>query len=235
MRSRFQTAHTPARYLDDSFNPVGLWNFDGTLNAVVGGNLSVEVGAARYGPGGPPDGQALYLESSRVGRGAHDAALNILSALTVQAVVFPTVLHSSESIIVSFSGSAADEANNANYQLSLIAGNRVRFVQEDGGDNNRILDTFVHVPVGQYSLIALRRAANGVDVNVCLNGFERSSTTLGAAPTGGGSSQLVVGGFPGGGLNFNGMVNGVKINDTELSDDQILREAARLPFLQRPR
>lgn len=230
-------AITNAQYLDTTHTPAALYEFDGDLvdSSGNGLDLSMGTGTAIYGPAPVTDGLGAFFQASRAQRGSFDASLQILTALTLEAMVFPGAVHSADAYIASFNGSGDTEAVNILYNMMLTSGNRLRYLHEAGAGVDHGITFNVSIPLGQWSHLAITRDSAGTGINAYVNGILRGSTTLGAAPTGGGSSQLQVGQFIGGTFPFTGMLSSVKIIAAELNATQVLAEANRaLPPELRP-
>lgn len=204
----------------------GLWQFDGALSADVGSALSVAAGTARYGPGAIPDGQAISLDGATTLNQAHAAALNLVAALSISMLIRPHIIHSSTGFIMGFVGNGSGALAD-NYQVRLQPGNLLSYTHQDSGGTFRDFDTAVFIPPDEWSHITLRRAANGVDAAFDVNGVERATTTLAAAPSGGGSSQLYVGNYVTGSFFYTGDLASLEIEDVELVTADALENARR--------
>ena len=227
---------TPAQYLDTTHSPVALYDVDGDLVDGSGNALDLTwaAGTEIYGPGPVTDGLALFFQNSRASH-AFDALYQILTDLTLEALVFPGIVHSADGYVMQFGGNGETEALNILWSMILTTGNRVKFLQESGAGTNQEATFDVSIPLGQWSHVALTRDNAGTDLNLYVNGILRGNATLGAAPTGGGSSILTMGQFAAANQPYTGMVSSAKIIAAELNAAQILAEAHRaLPFELRP-
>jgi hypothetical protein len=205
----------------------GLWQFDGGLTAVVGNALTVDTGTARYTPAAVPDSQALASDGGLYLDQAHDSNLAITGALTIQVLVRPHAIEATFGVIVGFMSSAAGTANNDLYQLRFGADNTLSYTHQDSGEVYRDWDTDIVVPTGEWSHITLTRAANGVDLELFVNEVSRGTTTLAAAPSGGGSSVLGVADFPSGTFSPVADISSIKINDAVMADADIIEASRR--------
>ena len=230
--------HPPAAYLDTTHSPVALYDVDGDLVDSSGNGLDMSMGAgtAYYGPA-PVTGNArsIFFQSSRAQRPSSDASLRLHGALTIEAVVFPSIVHTTTGILAAYAGGGETEAENIAYELALLSGNRIRFAQENGAGVDNLWDVSLHVPVGQWTHLAVTRDVAGTGANLYINGILRASTTLASAPTGGTSSVLHAGEFINGLAPYTGFMSSLKIIAAELNASQVLAEANRaLPFELRP-
>jgi hypothetical protein len=217
----------PSAALDTSDSPSGLWLFNGDLTAETGSSLSVATGTELYTPGVVPGDLGIRLRDVRLSQ-AHVAALNITAALTITFLIRLRGVSGTTGVILSFGADSETEANNVNYEVSVHPGGRLRFFQENSTGNDNTWDTGFALTQGTPTVVTLTRAANGVDMELFLDGISRDTNTMSNASTGGTTSFLNVGGFPGATRFARCTLSNLFIKNAVLTDAEILAQARSL-------
>lgn len=195
------------QYLDQQDGPNGLWNFNDTLNAVVGPNLSLSAGTFAF-TDVYPGVRGIWLNGGSLLSAPLNAGLIMLGAMSVEVILqmqtFPP-----QPWICGVGGAVGSElaADNVSWSIGLPSVTfpmPMRAFWEQGAGVDVTFDTstaagqpgypFIH----QIESIGLSRSAAGV-VQCYMGGkpFGAPSTAL-TLPTGGGSGVFTVGGQSGG-------------------------------------
>lgn len=216
------------QYVDPMFHEsdsdtVGLWNLNGDLAAETGSNLALSTGLELYTTAPFIQDQGFWFNGS-TRLGVTDAALRLAADMTVMFVVNMSRVESSGKALAGVAGAGATTAENIQWYVEIDAGNRLAWIQENGGGNVGYTSD-VGVPVGQPVHVAISRDSAGTGLTFYLQGEERDTTVLSGAPTGGSSASFFLGGWVGGGFNIQGMISSFIVKDVEMGADDI-REAA---------
>ena len=190
-------------YLDALDGPVGLWNFNGTINATVGPNFAVsglgtttQVAFTDMVPGL----KAVEIQGAQL-LAPITPALNIPGDLSIELLLF---LDSSptNNILLSHGGSGAGAANNKQYELFFPTPNYPRnwaFRWENGAE---VLQTFSTPnialspslpPIHNVISLGWRRQSNILTPWLSGRKFSVDSAAQ-VVPTGGASGFLTLGG-----------------------------------------
>lgn len=238
------------RVLDTTYDPVGLWVFDGSLIDRGSGNdaLSVDNGTLLYTPSHEHGRSAAYFNDNQVrlmgNIPAPDPAL-ITGDVTVQVVfMMDTTVGIDTFGTALFYGAAtpggtAGEANNDLYQLMLdnATGQMIpRMTWEYGvGGRESVIATASTLTIGQwYHLVGVRETEGGglCTGRLYLNGqLIKEETGLNEATGGnGGSNRTWIGRDPNNaGLGWlGGMISSAKVNDLALSAREVRYEYLRV-------
>lgn len=216
-------------------NTQALWQFNGNLTATTGNNLTVSTGTARYGPAAVASDLALSSDGGLRLSQTRDANLAITGALTVQFLVRPHAVPTGYVVICAFTSTGAAQADNTLYQVRLAADNVLSYSHQHGTKVNDIWDTTgIIIPTGEWTHIALTRAANGLDLEFFVNGISRATTSLSNAPDGGTNSTIFVANFATGSFSPNADISSLRIDDAVATDAAILADARKTlpPYLR---
>lgn len=235
------------KVLDLTYDPVGLWRFDGSLTDLspTGDDLSVDNGSLLYAASHEFGNRAAYFKDNQLrlrGNNPAPAPLVITGDVTVQLVVFfnQTVgvdSFGTQLIGLASAGGSGAEVNNDLYTLFLnnVSGQMVpRFTWEYGtGSRESITGTGYNLGLGQwYHLVGVRESTGGSlsTGSLYLNGQLIAETTSLNDATGGASSSLWLGRDPNNaGLGYlGGTVSSAKINNRALTAREIKYEWLRV-------
>jgi hypothetical protein len=219
-----------ARPFDLSLSPVGVWNFQNSLEDLTSNNydLTVDAGTLRYAPltyglgGIVLDGVTSFV---------HDVAgtaLEILGDVTVMALVklFPSVTETN--YIVSYTSQTnGNSATNILYALTTHSGTNGRYVY-------RYAHHIGNNTLAPYPALSSSNTL-GVDFNTALIGFTRTSGVIRfykndkiindpyslSSPAGGSLSRFRIGAQYGTtNVVVGGVIGGVKIINSAITGDQ---------------
>jgi hypothetical protein len=125
------------------------------------------------------------------GGGADDYRTNstehqILTAVSCAALLFLRSAPGTNIPIMGASpiGGGAGSANNYLYSLELNTDRTLRYFHQSGSKVNQAWDTTLTVPLDVWTWVAFGRAANGIDLEVAMNGATQSNSVA-AAPADG--------------------------------------------------
>ena len=195
---------------------IGLWDLNGALTATTGPNLAVSAGSELYTPAASPDEQAFWFNGS-TRLEVSDLAFQLQAAMTVMFLINPSRVETALRTIIQFGTAGETEATNVQWRAHLESGNRLGWLQESGVGIDRVYDSTYAVPVGQPTHVAWTRDNLGTGLTLYVQGEQRGSSTLAAAPTGGGSGVLAIGGFPTVGTQYmQGMLSSPIVKDVEM-------------------
>ena len=247
------TQQAPARRSDewnylDLVKPTGvtasieaLWQFDGsgsdlldrTANAhdltLVGADMHTVIGGLKMRLF---DGSTTYLNR------AIDAGLQLLGALTMEALVIPSANINdsghSNGVIIGHADPALNETSTANllYLLSVKASTatigQLSYDSENGAGVNSGLNAKAGLTTGQVAYVACTRSGSG-SINVYVNGqlLDTGATTL---PDGGATGRFTIGAL---GVSdvlafFAGAIGAVRLTAEEFTASQIAEVYDRL-------
>jgi hypothetical protein len=215
-----------ANYFDTTYNPVGLWNFNGVTTDSSGNNFNLTVsGIEKYSivPGFNLKG--FYLNgSTNLYRTVHDDLLNITGALTIEYIYYVPSYYPIGGVITAYAASGESEDTNFIYQISVNQfGVFNMFTEHDSGANDSA-DSNVNVITIVPSYAAVTRSDDGKTIKFYSNGQLITEVTDHIKPTGGSSGQLYVGSGIGGYMPNGSVLFSLKILNQELSASNILEE-----------
>jgi hypothetical protein len=217
-------------YLDTTYEPVGLWNFNKVLTDNSGNGFDLTLsGTAKYAiiPGFNLTG-FMFNGSSYLYRPTNDAALTITGELTIETIIYMPLTNApttSNLSIISFGSSGDAEANNYLYKLTGSNGTKMTIFSElDAGIDNYAETANVFTSQVPLHLV-ITRNLSGDTIKLYLNGVLTNTLTGLIKPTGGTSSFLYIGADSSGYYLSNGtVIFSVKILNKELTQAQILSE-----------
>lgn len=215
---------------DTTFDPVGLWQLNGTLVDTSGNgfDMSVDTGAVSYTELAVGlRGLNLDGTNSVIGPAA-GTALEIAGDITVECLMVYTETAGPGEVPIMYAESGDTEAANALYGLGTFGALLpLQWFHEAGAGVDQIhLITDVFLPRQLYHLAAVRSANQ---VQFYLNGIAigAASTTLLAA-TGGTTARLRFGRFVGNAtFEYHGGLASVKIIARALTAAEVLSEYRR--------
>lgn len=213
-------------------NPLGLYLFQGNgLDSSGNGrDLSNLDGTPTYGDGFVG---LSFEQDGNVGLTRVDSTFEILGAVSAYAIVkLVSTTDTNFTIVCYDGGSDPAEADNNLWSLDLVstAGSlSVRYFHEySTGVNELLLPTGIGASRDEWIMVGWTRDSAGTGIKIFLNGEVIGTTTLANAPTGGTSSDLVVGRIRNSGVNnFTGKISAVKIVGSELTEAEMKAEYDR--------
>jgi hypothetical protein len=221
-------------YHDTTHSPVALWNFNSTLNDTSGNSrhLTLQAGTTRY-MSIFPGLTGAWFDGSTYYRLAHTAALDIVGAMTVEAIITVGGVLAADAYIVSHAApNGAGESTDNNYLWSMgvqgSVANDFWAFWEYGAGSNVTVDAAVGPAPYTPIHVAMTRSATGV-TKFYINGvlmYTSGANTIaevGASPT----QYTTVGANDAGGATFTGGICSLKIIASELTAAQILAEYQR--------
>jgi len=215
--------------LDTTYNPIGLWHFDGdgADSSGNGRDLSFTTTAV-YSPSLLPNVRAFDNAAENNEATIADSAFALTGAMTFQAVIWINTVDGSNQTIASYNNAGAPdvEANNALWTLYYNSSSGFNYFHESSPATDRNLPTNVIPLAGEWMHVAFTKAANGTDIELFVNGTSVFAGSVTAAATGGANSILRIGSSETSD-RFHGRISSVKINDSVLTDTQIALEAQR--------
>lgn len=222
-------------YFDTTFDPAGLWNFNGTLadSSGNGNDLILAAGNLAYCDITPGKLGLYVLESSRYQTIVLPPELLILGDLTIEVILQRDSPYTDTYAIATHGGNGALETENIAYSFSLpgsptTALQRLQSVWERGAGVAVTQASTGNVslpPIHNITYLSMTRASNVVQFY--LNGlpFGPASATL-QPPTGGaGAVRFIVGtSVPSGGSTSRFVIMSLKVIARALSDAEIKAE-----------
>lgn len=221
-----------SRYIqphDNTYNPIGLWQFNNDLTDSSGNGKTLTVGAgtARYGDISPQLRGIFFDGSTRVQ--ITDASFRLVGDMTIEMLCFiQTIPNATAPVIVSCMDNGETSATNYLYAIYPVqAGYFLQYFHEfSAGTNVTYSNTTGAIPIGEVFHLAMVRQSNQITfyVNGKLNGAV--SSTLTAPDTVSGTQSF----FVGGNLqdaSFAGAVSSLKIINSALTASQIEGEYNR--------
>jgi hypothetical protein len=223
---------TIVRPLSNSYDPIGLWVFDGDLtdSSGNGNDLTAEVGSsnivriAPYLQGNAFAGDTILVAGD-------DSDLELTGDATIQAIVIyaADTIVSATKTIAGQTGPSGDgvDANNFLMRMSLNTTDSVAYFAEDTGGANISFTSAQKLNGRARTAHHLAIVRENDDVTVYIDGVRYDSSSGLSAPVDGSATRFRIGGdiSSGAGDNFfTGVIASVKYNDFALSDAQIRRE-----------
>jgi hypothetical protein len=215
--------------------PAAVYQFDGTGNALKdrtanANDLSVNAGTARYTTHAGAVG-FLFDGSTRLRSGSPRATLQITAELTLEVVLVPLDLNVSIGTIIGHGGNSELQAMNWLYLLDHVntsafgnySATQLRAFHESGAGTNRT-QTFVNgaIAKSQRTYLTLTRASDGVTHKLYKDGIYLETQTLAAAPDGGGTGWLWLGGTDdGAGGQWTAIFHSARVTAAEFSAAQV--------------
>lgn len=217
--------------LDTTYNPVGLWLFDGDMldSSGNGYNLTVAAGTEQYVNIGVPGHQAFYFDGSTYLTRAVTNDLIITGDWTIQWIVH--MLGTTEQTMLSCGAAGETEAANFCYFLGVESNRYLRSIWEYSTGSNSTYDnsTGGAYPTRQTHHLMAVKSSNVISWYRNDSLFGAASTTL-TAHSGGTSGFLHVGSSDSGGIAYNGYMQSLKIIDRALTSDERTAEFARTGY-----
>ena len=218
------------RLFDTEHNPLGLYLFqgNGTDSSGNGRDLSNLDGTPTYGDGFVG---LSFEQNNNVGLTRTDSTFETLGAISVYAVVKLVSTTNANFTVACYDGGDETEANNNLWSLDLVSTGgdlSVRYFHEYGaGSNELLLPTGIGASRDEWIMVGWTRDSAGTGVKIFLNGEVIGSTTLTNAPTGGTTSDLVIGRVGNVANLFTGKISAVKIVGSELTEAEMKKEYQR--------
>lgn len=190
------------RYFDNTFSPVGLWNFNSTLNdanGIASNNLALAAGNLGFCDI-VPGKVGLYLyNGARYSTAALSAPLRLQGDMSFFVITQNDSIPSADQPIAWYAGSGELEAANAQWSLTFIAQTspavtpkRLNYLSEHGAGINDTVDSAGTVslpPVHNIALIGFTRIANVIQFYYNGLPFGPASAAI-SAPTGGDDASM---------------------------------------------
>lgn len=206
-------------------NPVGLWQFNGTMNDTSGNgfNMTVDAGTIRYANLLPTLRGAL-LVSTRLIYNTFTSTLAITGDITIECLInLPAYLVSLRDL-VSHENAGETSADNSLYGIDLISGSgNVGFFSENGAGVDQYYALTERPPLNPFHFAATR-TSNVIQFYQNGRAWGSPSGTL-TTPSGGGSGRLRVG--LSGSLGPEGVIASLKIIAAGLNATQVASEYNR--------
>lgn len=217
-------------HMDTSFSPAGLYLFDEDVTDSSGNSrdLTVSSGAEQYAPFSHVKGDlAIPVGTAGVHFTQSDAAFRTLGAVSFMCVISPRAL-SGVIVLMACEAPGAAEADNANYALHLMD-DKLRYFCETGPAGADVFVTAEEsLQIGQPQIVGFTRNSGGDEVKVFVNGYKVAENLSTTVPTGGGNATLSIGAGATGANQFIGVLGECQIITSELTEQQMADEAARL-------
>lgn len=135
-------------YFDNTFSPVGLWNFNGTLadaNGVAANDLTLGAGALAFCDIVPSKLGLYVLSGARYQTAARPPALALKGDMSFFAIVQADSVPTVEQAVARFTGTGETEAANALWSLSYVANTnpptsprRLQYLSESGAGIDQV-------------------------------------------------------------------------------------------------
>lgn len=190
-------AERAPHYLDAIDNPVGLWQFNNTLNAVLGPNFSLAAGTVMGFTEIIPGFKAVTAGPGVRLDAAANAALRITGDLSIELQIMLEDLDPLQ-IVLSMAGAGAGSANNKLYEMSNPSANYPRNMAFNWENGAQVAQSFATPttagsasvpPIHVISIWGWSRIGNVL--TPYMNGKQFSTpSAVQPAPSGGGSSIL---------------------------------------------
>jgi hypothetical protein len=216
-------------YHDSTFDPVGLWQFDGNLSCSVGiFSMSVDNGTEHYCQGPAPGRQAAFFDGSTSFQTAVTSAVQITGDLTLEALVYPNSM-SLGYFAVCGGNPLTDSSANENILYSLFQNGHGRlgcFYEDASQSDHSVRPTSPQwslIP-GRWHHIAYTRLAT--THSLYHDGKLFHSEIIADAPSGGSLGRLQAGSSDGTAF-LNGSVASLKLIGAALTAEQIRTEFER--------
>jgi hypothetical protein len=164
----------PLEYHDLTFDPIEIWQFDGTMSASInsGNTLTVSTGSERYGPSPTIGGQSFFFGGDTRLTSSVTASLQLTGAMTLEMLVYPaspTSAASQEYVLVRHQTGGEAENTNALYSVSLgasVSGGETGpnvltafFESGSGADTNLVTSPLFSIEPGRWHHIAYTRTS----------------------------------------------------------------------------
>lgn len=186
------------RYFDNSFSPVGLWNFNGTTNdanGVAANNLALAAGNQAFTDIAPGKTALYVLVGDRYSTAAAAPAMLLQGDMSMFAVVqTDSVPAAADQAIATYGASGETEASNLQWALNFLqqtsppsSAKRLNYISEHGAGVNDSVDsagTASLSPVHNIAMLGFTRASNVIQFYVNGLPFGPASAPI-TAPTGG--------------------------------------------------
>ena len=207
------------------YNPVGLWQLNGTLNDTSGNgfNLTVEAGNIHYGQILPGIRGAL-LVSARLVYNTFTSTLAIAGDITIESLIYLPAYLVSLRDLVSHENAGETSADNSQYGIDMISGTgNVGFFSETGAGIDTYYALTERPPLNPFHFAATR-ISNVIQFYQNGKPWGSPSSTL-ATPTGGSSGRFRVGLSASNGPE--GVVASLKVIASGLTSTQVATEYNR--------
>ena len=186
------------RYFDNTFSPVGLWNFNNTLNdanGVAANNFTTAAGTLGFTDIAPGKSALYVFVGNRFSTAAPAPAMLLQGDMSMFVVIQPDSGPATADQSVAFYGASTDvEATNIQWSMAFLqqtspvtAPKRLNYLSEHGLGVNDSVDSGGNVslsPVHNISLMGFTRIANVIQFYVNGLPFGPPSAAI-VAPTGG--------------------------------------------------
>ncbi len=182
----------PARF-DTTHAPVGLWNFDGTLNDSSGNGLNLTGSSVVYRQLMP--NYRGVVSATTLGRAVYDALLAIPGDVTIEAILRMRLVPSNAHIVYFGAATTTVEADNTQYQIDLETEAILQWFSQSGANVGAVFNatsTVESLPsIGELFMVQTTRIANVVQAYLNGLAFGSPSSAL-ATPTGGTNGKLTL-------------------------------------------
>lgn len=208
------------------YDPVGLWQFNETLNDTSGNafNMTVSSGTERY-TDIYPGVRGIGLNTTRLIYNTFTSTLAITGDITLECLLYLRAypITGFEAGIVTHAAAGETSGDNVLYAMQLDgASGALSWLSESGSGTNAPFTRDMGPGLG-LSHIAATRISNVVQLYVNGRAQGAASSAL-TAPTGGGNGRLVVGYPDVGFFAPEGVMSSLKICNVGLSAAQIASE-----------
>src|SRR6185369_8603719 len=177
-----------------AYDPVGLWQFNETLNDTSGNafNLTVEVGTERY-TDIYPGTRGVQLIGNKLVFNTFTSTLAITGDVTIEAIMYLETYPGANVVLIASHG-ASGETSDTNYMyyyaLNATDGN-FTLISENGAGTNATY-TLNDGPGLGLCHVAVTRTSNVIQFYLNGRAYGAASSTL-VTPDGGGSGRFRVG------------------------------------------
>ncbi|AMO58271.1 hypothetical protein GZ77_21320 [Endozoicomonas montiporae] len=165
---------------------------------------------------------AHFNGSSSLGETQVHSAMQVVSDLTIAALIKPTGTMSGSRYIFSCSSSGETQSTNYLWSLGIVDG-KFRWFQEYSSGSNADAkgSSFTFELDKEYFYLAVRDSTNKV-VNFYVNGVLEESKSYTYNPTGGEDNPITLGGVASGSNSFNGHAAELMLFDYQLTAEQVM-------------
>lgn len=207
-----------------AYDPVGLWQFNETLNDTSGNgfNLTVEVGTERY-TDIYPGVRGVQLIGNKLIYNTFTSTLAITGDVTLEAVLYLATYASANTVLITSHGDAGEtQAANYMYFYALNTDSSLSMISENGAGTNAT-HTITDGPGLGLCHMAVTRASNVIQFYLNGRAYGSPSSTL-TTPDGGTTGRFRVGGPDANIFGPEGAMASLKVCNIALSAAQVAAE-----------